>query len=57
MPVLNFKPLSHNRDEFEHYPSRRMRGENRRNHNRKTRRLLKRWEERAWRSEMEGDCV
>ncbi|MET7605920.1 hypothetical protein ABZS96_26080 [Streptomyces avermitilis] len=55
MSVLNFKRLGHLRDEVDHLPGPRKRGENRRNHIRKTRRLLKRWEERAWRSEAEAD--
>ncbi|MGW1496387.1 hypothetical protein [Streptomyces sp. NPDC002402] len=55
MSVLNFRRLGHLRDEVDHLPGPRKRGERRRNHMRKTRRLLKRWEERAWRSEAKED--
>ncbi|MFJ8752038.1 hypothetical protein ACIREO_22310 [Streptomyces sp. NPDC102441] len=55
MAILNYKRLSHERDEFPHVQGAGMRGQRRRNSRRKTRRVIKRWEERAWRRETKED--
>jgi hypothetical protein len=53
LAVLDYRRLGHLHDEFDYIQGPRMRGEKRRNHRRKTRRVVKRWEERAWRREVE----
>ncbi|MER5985604.1 hypothetical protein [Streptomyces sp. NPDC001787] len=55
MAILNYRRLSHERDEFPHVQGASRRGQKRRNSRRKTRRVIKRWEERAWRRTAKED--
>lgn len=49
MPVLDYRPFSHRRDEMDHLVGPRPRGERRRNSRRAHRRKIKRLETRTWR--------